>query len=100
MLMFGLRLHEFLWKIARAFRGLIGRIPGKGLSRKCNHDLRWPVRVLTMSRQMLSKQARQPGTPVLLGIPFDANSSYLRGTADAPPLIRKAFHCDSSNSST
>ncbi len=38
--------------------------------------------------------------PTLLGIPFDANSSYLRGAADAPPLIREAFHCDSSNSST
>lgn len=37
--------------------------------------------------------------PTLLGIPFDANSSYLRGAADAPPLIREAFHCDSSNSS-
>jgi len=49
---------------------------------------------------MLTQQARQPGTPVLLGIPFDANSSYLRGAAGAPPLIRKAFRCDSSNSST
>ena len=39
-------------------------------------------------------------TPTLLGIPFDANSSYLRGPADAPPLIRQAFHCDSSNSWT
>ena len=38
--------------------------------------------------------------PTVLGIPFDANSSYLRGTAGAPPLIREAFHCDSSNSST
>jgi arginase len=39
-------------------------------------------------------------TPVLLGITFDANSSYLRGAAGAPPLIREAFRCDSSNSST
>ena len=38
--------------------------------------------------------------PTLLGIPFDANSSYLRGAAGAPPLIREAFRCDSSNSST
>jgi arginase len=35
--------------------------------------------------------------PTLLGIPFDANSSYLRGTASAPPKIREAFRCDSSN---
>jgi len=38
--------------------------------------------------------------PTLLGIPFDTNSSYLRGSAGAPPLIREAFRCDSSNSST
>lgn len=35
--------------------------------------------------------------PVILGIPFDANSSYLRGAAEAPPAIRRAFGCDSSN---
>jgi len=38
--------------------------------------------------------------PTLLGIPLDANSSYLRGAAGAPHLIREAFRCDSSNSCT
>jgi arginase len=33
----------------------------------------------------------------LLGIPFDANSSYMRGTAEAPARIREALHCDSTN---
>jgi agmatinase len=33
----------------------------------------------------------------LLGIAFDANASYLRGPALAPPLIRAAFFCDSAN---
>jgi len=33
----------------------------------------------------------------LLGIPFDNNSSYMKGPADAPPLIRQALYCDSSN---
>lgn len=33
----------------------------------------------------------------LLGIPFDANSSYLPGTATAPPKIRQAMQCDASN---
>jgi len=33
----------------------------------------------------------------LLGLPFDANSSYLRGPALAPAVIRKALYCDSSN---
>jgi agmatinase len=36
--------------------------------------------------------------PVLLGIPLDFNSSYQRGAAEAPPLIREAFRCNSSNS--
>jgi arginase len=40
------------------------------------------------------------GTPVLVGIPFDANSSWLRGAAGAPPIIRVAFRSDSSNSWT
>lgn len=33
----------------------------------------------------------------VLGIPWDANSSYLRGPAQAPDKIREAFHSDSSN---
>jgi arginase len=37
------------------------------------------------------------GIPVLLGIPLDHNSSFLRGPAQAPPLIRQAFHSDAWN---
>jgi len=33
----------------------------------------------------------------VIGIPFDEFSSFLRGTALAPPKIREAFHSDSSN---
>jgi arginase len=33
----------------------------------------------------------------VVGIPFDEFSSYLRGPAKAPPVIRAAFHSDSSN---
>ena len=33
----------------------------------------------------------------VLGIPFDNNSSFLRGPAHAPVIIRKAFHSSSSN---
>jgi len=43
------------------------------------------------------KRKSATGTPTLLGIPFDANSSYLRGAAEAPPRIREAFRCESSN---
>lgn len=36
--------------------------------------------------------------PTLVGIPYDAASSYLRGAADAPPHIRRALESTSSNS--
>jgi agmatinase len=35
--------------------------------------------------------------PTVIGIPFDANSSYLRGTAGAPAKIREAMACEASN---
>lgn len=35
--------------------------------------------------------------PILIGLPYDARSSYLRGSAQAPEAIRTALHCDSSN---
>jgi len=41
--------------------------------------------------------AAKPGTPAILGIPFDANSSWLRGAAGAPPIIRVALSSISSN---
>jgi len=37
------------------------------------------------------------GVPTLIGIPFDGQSSYLRGAGDAPPKIREALRCDASN---
>jgi len=48
----------------------------------------------------LLPDAAKPGTPVILGVPFDANSSWLRGAAGAPPIVRVAFNSDSSNSWT
>jgi len=41
--------------------------------------------------------AAKPGAPVILGIPFDANSSWLRGAAGAPPIIRVALNSISAN---
>jgi arginase len=35
--------------------------------------------------------------PTLLGLPFDANSSYLRGAAGAPVKIREAMRSEASN---
>ena len=37
-------------------------------------------------------------TSVLVGIPYDASSSFKRGAADAPKAIRKALHSPASNS--
>ena len=42
-------------------------------------------------------RVRQAGTVSVLGIPFDANSSFLRGPAQAPQLIREALYSDSTN---
>ncbi len=36
-------------------------------------------------------------TVTLLGIPNDDNSSFMKGTAEAPPAIRRALHSPSSN---
>src|SRR5438093_10494984 len=38
-----------------------------------------------------------PGTPPLLGLRYDASSSFLKGTAAAPPLIRQALHSRAGN---
>ena len=39
-------------------------------------------------------------TPQLVGIPYDASSSFLRGSAAAPPLIREALRSPAGNSFT
>src|SRR5215469_3326569 len=47
---------------------------------------------------MSSPERKLPwGAPTLLGIPFDANSSYRRGSSAAPPLIRDALVSDATN---
>ena len=38
--------------------------------------------------------------PQLIGVPYDASSSYLRGAAAAPPLIRQALHSPAGNQYT
>jgi agmatinase len=38
-----------------------------------------------------------PGTVAVLGIPFDENSSFMRGPAEAPARIREVLHAGSSN---
>jgi arginase len=38
-----------------------------------------------------------PAPPRLIGLPYDASSSFLPGAAEAPPLIREALHSSSWN---
>lgn len=40
---------------------------------------------------------KHSGTPTLIGIPFDGQSSYLRGAAEALGKIREALGCNASN---
>lgn len=51
---------------------------------------------------MMSMPANKNGQPAscklgLVGFGFDENSSFMRGAADAPPIIREAFFSESSN---
>jgi agmatinase len=39
----------------------------------------------------------QPGMVVILGVPWDENSSYMKGPASAPGMIREALRSDSTN---
>jgi arginase len=43
---------------------------------------------------------RAVGPPQLIGLPYDDSSSFLRGPAEAPPLIRAALFSPAGNSST
>jgi len=45
----------------------------------------------------LEMNGRSREIPALLGIPFDGQSSYLRGAGEAPAKIREALGCDASN---
>jgi len=58
-----------------------------------------PPRGQPYTTAMHRQEGLTPASPMaaLIGIPLDANSSFLRGPALAPPLIRKALHSHSSN---
>lgn len=48
----------------------------------------------------MNSQKISPQDIVLLGMPFDAYSSFLKGPAKAPKAIREMMRCDSANTST
>src|SRR5262245_29189202 len=51
----------------------------------------------TAMSQASRQSARERGAIALLGVPYDAASSFARGAAEAPPLIRRALRSPSSN---
>ena len=55
---------------------------------------RWPTRLRLAAAFTLKGMH---GLPTLIGLPYDASSSFLRGAASAPPLIREALHSPASN---
>jgi agmatinase len=50
-----------------------------------------------MTKNKTAPLEENQARPAIVGIPLDDNSSYLKGAASAPPLIREALHCYSSN---
>jgi hypothetical protein len=43
---------------------------------------------------------KMPTVPVLIGVPYDASSSFQRGPAEAPGYIRQALWSESTNTWT
>lgn len=50
-----------------------------------------------MGTNMARKKGIKAGDITVVGIPFDKNSSYLKGPALAPRRIQEALFCESSN---
>src|SRR5207237_4808174 len=56
------------------------------------------VRAISSPSPYASGMARETSaTPTLIGLPYDASSSFLRGAAAAPPVIRQALHSPAGN---
>ena len=70
---------------------MLGQWHNPGTSGRC--QAREVLRMQTWEQFTADPSARIG----VLGIAYDENSSYQRGPAGAPPLIRAAFHSDSSN---
>src|SRR2546421_6852877 len=56
------------------------------------------VRAISSPSPYASGMPREnSATPTLIGLPYDASSSFLRGAAAAPPVIRQALHSPAGN---
>jgi len=51
----------------------------------------------TMKNPIESFDHLQPGMVTILGVPYDENSSFMKGSASAPPRIREALNSGSMN---
>ncbi len=61
---------------------------------------RAPSAAPTADRRAIITPCRLTIRPRLLGLPYDASSSFLRGAAEAPPLIRQAVWSPAGNTWT
>ncbi|MGA9573906.1 MAG: agmatinase [Lysobacterales bacterium] len=59
-------------------------------------DVMMPGVEWAANRKRMNLEKLEKNDVALIGIPSDANSSFQRGAADAPPSIRRAMHCGSS----
>jgi arginase len=92
---------------ARTARGAsgLGFVDGRRRSHDNQTAHRWRASpgaaVSCACRETFRPCGRPPsvttGTPTLVGIPYDASSSFLRGAAAAPPLIREALVSSATN---
>lgn len=51
----------------------------------------------TLNRLKMLLEKSGPHKIAILGIPYDASSSFMHGAAEAPPIIRESLFSDSSN---
>lgn len=58
---------------------------------------RWSMKGICQMTETRSPRGTSPSRIVLLGLPWDDNSSFRRGPAQAPEAIRQAFHSPSGN---
>jgi len=51
----------------------------------------------TLARLKRGLESARPGCLAIIGLPFDENSSFMRGPANAPPLIRENLFSESTH---
>lgn len=64
------------------------------------HESNINAEVVFLQGELVRALGGAKATSTLLGVPLGHNSSFLQGPAFAPPRIREAIWCGSTNSTT